>query len=208
MQQPPYGGGSGSDLRSDSQPFGTSTSTSQTSNQGQQTQSQGSGTSGQSAAGGATSELRSDAKQLGSTAADRLHSEVDARKDTAVSQAQSVSSAMQRTAGDLGDDAPAWLKSTIQQGADQMQRFASAIEQKDSRELLNDVQSFARERPGTFLAACAAAGFAAARILKAGGQQQSGASSQTGAQSYSGNQSAFPASDEPAFRANSPGEFV
>jgi ElaB/YqjD/DUF883 family membrane-anchored ribosome-binding protein len=201
MQQPPYGGGGGeSDLRPDSQPLGTTTIyTTQ-----EQPQSQG---SGQSGAGAAASGLGSDVKQLGSTAADRLHSEVDARKDTAVSQANSVSSAIQRTAGDLGDDAPAWLKSTLQQGAEQMQRFASSLEQKDSRQLLNDVQSFARERPGTFLAACAAAGFAAARILKAGGAQ-SGASSQSGAQYPTSDQPAFGTSDEPAFGANSPGELV
>ena len=205
MQQPPYGGGGGSDSRSDLQPFGTTTTNPATSSPGQQSQAQGSGTGRQS--GDAASELRSDAKQLGSTAADRLHSEVDARKDTAVNQANSVSSAMQRTAGDLGDDAPAWLKSTIQQGADQIQRFASTLEQKDSREILNDVQSFARERPGTFLAACAAAGFAAARILKAGGEQ-SGAAGQSAARFPEEGQPAFRTSEEPAFRANSPGEFV
>lgn len=123
--------------------------------------------------GGAASELKSDAKQIGSKAADRLHSEVDARKETAVTQAQSVSSAVRQAADGLDEGAPQWLRSAFQQGADQLQRFADSIEQKDSRQLLNDVQSFARERPALFLGAAAAAGFAAARILKAGGEQQS-----------------------------------
>lgn len=118
-------------------------------------------------------ELRSDAQQLGSTAANRIHSEVDSRKSDAAEQAKSVSTAIQRAAGELDDGAPAWLKSAFKQGADQIQRFAETLEQKDSRQILNEVQSFARERPGTFLAACAAAGFAASRILKAGGQQAS-----------------------------------
>src|SRR5918993_5883199 len=91
---------------------------------------------------GATStELRSDAKQLGTTAANRLHSEVDARKGAAVSQAQSVSSAIEKTAGEL-DDAPAWLKSALEKGAQQIQRFAETIEQKDSRQLMEQAQTF------------------------------------------------------------------
>lgn len=120
----------------------------------------------------AASEIKSDARDLGSTAANRLHSEVDARKGDAVSQAQSVSSAIRQTADGLDEGAPQWLRSAFQQGADQLQRFAESIEQKDSRQLMNDVQSFARERPALFLGAAAAAGFAAARIFKAGSEQQ------------------------------------
>jgi ElaB/YqjD/DUF883 family membrane-anchored ribosome-binding protein len=128
--------------------------------------------------GAAASELRSDAQQIGSTAANRLHSEVDSRKSGAAEQAKSVSSAIQRAAGELDEGAPAWLKSAFQQGADQIQRFADTLEQKDSRQILSEVQSFARERPGTFLAACAAAGFAASRILKAGGEAAQSSQSQ------------------------------
>ena len=123
--------------------------------------------------GGATGELRSDAKELGSKAANRLFSEADNRKGAAVSQAQSVSSAIGKTADNLDDNAPDWLKSAFRQGADKIQQFADTIEQKDSREILDEVQSFARERPALFLGACAAAGFAAARVFKAGGEQQS-----------------------------------
>lgn len=121
---------------------------------------------------GAADELKSDAQDLGSAAANRLHSEVDTRKGEAVSQAQTVSSAIQRTADGLDESAPAWLKSAFQQGADKIQQFADSIDQKDSRQLMREAQSFARNNPGTFLAACAAAGFAAARIFKAGGDEQ------------------------------------
>lgn len=125
-----------------------------------------------SSAGATTEQIKSDAKEIGSKAADRLHSEVDARKDTAVTQAQSVSSAVRQAADGLDEGAPEWLRSAFQQGADQIQRFAQSLEQKDSRQLLNDVQTFARERPALFLGAAAAAGFAAARVLKAGAEQQ------------------------------------
>lgn len=120
----------------------------------------------------AAGDLRHDAQKLGSTAASRLHSEVDARKGAAVSQAQSVSSAITQTAEGLGEGSPEWLKSALRQGAQQIQRFADTIEQKDSRQMMSEVQNFARNSPGTFLAACGAIGFAAARVLKAGGEQQ------------------------------------
>ena len=122
--------------------------------------------------GGAAGELRSDAQQLTSKAANRIHSEVDARKGSAAEQAKSVSSAIQTAAGQLDESAPSWLKSAFQQGADQIHRFADTMEQKDSRQILNEVQNFARQRPALFLGACVAAGFAAARIFKAGGEEQ------------------------------------
>lgn len=118
---------------------------------------------------GMSNELVADAKQMGSSAIDRAHSEVDARKGAAATQAKSVSSAINRAAGELDDGAPAWLKSAFEKGAEQIQRLAETIEQKDSRQLVDEVNGFARRSPGTFLLGCAAAGFAAARVLKAGG---------------------------------------
>ena len=179
-----------------------------------QTTTQNSGqTIGQSGAksqdsGGTGNELRADAQKLGSKAADRIHSEVDSRKSEAVSQAQSFSSAIEKTAGEL-NDGPEWLKSALQKGAQSIQRFADSIEQKDSRQLMNDAQTFARENPGTFLAACAAAGFAAARIFKAGAEQGQSGSGQQGQWDQSvevGGPSG--ATEQPFARTNPPGEFV
>jgi len=117
---------------------------------------------------GIGSELLTDAKSVGSSAVNRLHSEVDTRKADAATQVKSVSSAIEQAAGGLDANAPTWLKSALEQGAQQVQKFADTLEQKDSRQLVTQVSDFARGSPGTFLAACAAAGFAAARIFKAG----------------------------------------
>ena len=159
-------------------------------------------------AGGAASELRSDAQQLGSTAADRVHSELDARKGTAAEQAKSVSSAIQRAAGELDQGAPTWLRSTFQQGAEQIQRFADALEQKDSRELVREVETFARNRPAPFLLACAAAGFAAARIFKAGGEQSSGSTSYAPDVDTIREPQFQSTRGDPTYVASSPGEVV
>lgn len=119
-------------------------------------------------AGGTRNQLKSDAKQLSTTASNRLHTELDARKGTAATQARSVSSAIGQAAEGLDDGAPQWLHSAFQQGAQKAQMFAESLEQKDSRQILGDIQDMARNNPGTFIAACAALGFAAARIFRAG----------------------------------------
>jgi hypothetical protein len=159
---------------------------------------------------GMSSELRSDAEQLGTSASNRVHSELDARKGSAAEQAKSVSSAINRAADELDEGVPQWLKSAFQQGAQQVQRFADTLEQKDSRQIMSDIQTMARNNPGTFLASCAALGFAAARIFKAGAPE--------GAQGQS-QQTQFPPVqvEEPMFRptvgdvapsANRTGEFA
>lgn len=113
-------------------------------------------------------QLMSSAKGAGTEAVDRLHSEVDNRKGTAVTQVQSIKSAIDRTAEGLGDDTPEWLRSALTQGAQQVQKFAETLEGKDSRQLVSDITDFARRSPVAFLAGCAVVGFAAARILSVG----------------------------------------
>jgi hypothetical protein len=117
-------------------------------------------------------ELRSDAATVTDSAKDRLASEVDVRKGTAADQAKAVSSALDKAAGELSNS-PDWLQSAFRQGAQSIQRFADTIDRKDARQLTREVQQFARQNPGTFLGACALAGFAAARVLKAGAEEPS-----------------------------------
>lgn len=113
-------------------------------------------------------ELLGDARKVGDSLKDRLYSAVDARKGEGTNQAKTLSSALDNTANELGPDTPAWIKSALQQGADRLQRFAATIEQTDSRELTRTVRQLATDHPATFLAGCALAGFAAARLFKAG----------------------------------------
>lgn len=113
-------------------------------------------------------ELREDAQALTQAASDQLHDELDSRKEPLVGQAKSVSSALDKAASELvGGQAPVWLKSALEQGAQQIKQLAETIEGKDSRELVSGVRRLARDNPATFLAACAAAGFAISRIFRA-----------------------------------------
>ena len=117
---------------------------------------------------GVGNELLSDAKNVGNSAVNRMRSEIDNRKGDAVNQVKSVSTAIKQVSDGLDQNAPSWLKSAVEQGAQQVQQFADTLEHTDSRELMSQVSSFARSSPGIFLAACAAVGFAGARVFKAG----------------------------------------
>ena len=138
---------------------------------------QGPGPGSAQSPGGSSSEtasqLKSDAKQLGNTASNRLHSELDARKGTAATQVRSLSNAIGQAGEGLDEGAPQWLRSAFQQGAQKAQMFADSLEQKDSRAIMRDIQDLARNNPGAFIAGCAALGFAAARIFKAGAADDS-----------------------------------
>lgn len=116
-------------------------------------------------------ELRDDADRLTGAAADRLHAEADSRKGQVADQARAVSSALGNAADGLNADTPAWVRSALAQGAKSIEQLASAVEGKSSRQLVGDVQQFARDRPGSFLAGCALLGFAASRVFRAGGTQ-------------------------------------
>lgn len=132
--------------------------------------------------GGILKEVQADAQRLSSTAGDRLHSELDARKGTAAGQVKSVSKAIGQTAEQLDEGAPQWLRSAFQQGAQQAQRFADSLENQNSRQILKDIQDIARDNPVAFIAGCAALGFAAARIFKAGAPDASSPSQSRPAQ--------------------------
>lgn len=122
-------------------------------------------------AGGPGNELKQDAASLSNVAGERLRSEAQSHKGNIATQARSVANALEKAAGELGgQETPDWLRSSFRQGAQTLQRLADSVENKDLRELLDEVNALARAHPhpGAFLGACALAGFAVARVLKAG----------------------------------------
>jgi len=115
-------------------------------------------------------ELSHDASQLKSTATERVQQEADTRKGQAAQIAGSASSALGKAAEQLKQDgnAPDWLGSAMRQAAGSIDRLASEIDGRSVNQLGQQLTGFARSNPGAFLAASAAAGFAAARLLRAG----------------------------------------
>ncbi|WP_375803592.1 hypothetical protein [Streptomyces sp. A012304] len=68
--------------------------------------------------------------------------------------------------GDADGDSPA--KSLVRTAADRGHRAADYLERQGAEGLVQDVQHFARRRPGAFLGGAVLAGFAVGRLAKAG----------------------------------------
>jgi len=92
-------------------------------------------------------------------------------KDQVVTQqqkaGQSLSSLAQEIRG-LADGtsqgAPGPARDLLQQGAGMVENFASMLQNREPAQLLDDVRSFARRKPGMFLLGAAAAGVLAGRL--------------------------------------------
>lgn len=130
--------------------------------------------SGQSTSGAGGShtreELKADADRLKDTARHRASEKAEQGKSRATSTARSASDALEKAAGELDrdDDAPGWLSSAFRETAKGIDRFAGKVDGRSPEQMGREVTAFAREHPATFLAASAAAGFAAARFMRAG----------------------------------------
>lgn len=129
-------------------------------------------------------EVSGDAARLAQTAKDRIDQAADSQKQAAVGVAKSATSAIDRAANALREDdgAPEWLSKAFETTARQIENLATSIEGKNFDEIRRNVSQFARQNPMAFLAASAAAGFAAARFLRAGSEYKSHQPSMTGQQ--------------------------
>ena len=134
------------------------------------------------------SELKQDASDLKDTAAAKASEKTNEALRNAASAAHSTSSAL-REAGDKlenDSDTPGWLGGAFKQAADSIAKFADTVGDKEPREMMDDVNRFARDNPVAFLVGSAMVGFAAARVMKVG-SEQSDASHDTNREGNSGN---------------------
>jgi 2-hydroxy-3-keto-5-methylthiopentenyl-1-phosphate phosphatase len=115
-------------------------------------------------------ELKHDAKRLKGTIGERAKHEATTRIDQATQAMGSASTALEAAAEKLvsNPETPDWMASAIQQAARKMDDLAAQINERNLDDIGTEVTQFARQNPGTFLAVSAAAGFAAARVLRAG----------------------------------------
>ena len=68
----------------------------------------------------------------------------------------------------------------VRRAGDQVRQVADRFDQRGVDGLVNDVQDFARRRPGTFLLGCAAAGFVTGRLIRGGAAGSGGANGNEG----------------------------
>jgi hypothetical protein len=141
-----------------------------------------------------TRELKSDVQEVKDTAVRQGEAKAEQMKEGVGRTATSAASAIDKAAAELRDDkdAPDWLASGFSSVAKQIEDLAGRLQNKSPRELAGETRRFARNNPTSFLAASAAAGFLAARFLRAGAEYDddydvgtSGSSDRSSSGSYS-----------------------
>jgi hypothetical protein len=133
------------------------------------------GGSGAGTGDGLRAELKDDAGRLTQTVKEQAGAKIDVGKEQATKTARSASSALNVAANELRNDqnAPDWLATALSSLAQQIEQYAGRIDASSPQAMTEEAKRFARQNPAAFLAASAAAGFAAARLLRAGAEYQS-----------------------------------
>nr|WP_240721537.1 hypothetical protein [Pseudarthrobacter sp. NamE5] len=109
-------------------------------------------------------EAKSSAKDLLSQAKSGLSSQAGTQQQKAAEGIRTISSQLQTMAE--APEQQGMASDLIRQAAQRSESVASWIENKEPGDLLNEVQRFARNRPGTFLLLAAGAGLLAGRLTR------------------------------------------
>jgi hypothetical protein len=94
----------------------------------------------------------------------------------------SIAAATERAAGEF-DTAMPQAAQYIRQASEQIQSVADVVRERDMRELVGEVENFARRQPTLFFGGAMILGFAALRFLKSSAPRQ-GSSNDTAANGF------------------------
>jgi hypothetical protein len=133
-------------------------------------------------AGQVASTAKEQAGQLVEQTRTQLTQQVTSQRDTAVGALRSMSDEFQNMAEQCGQGGPA--TQLVRQGAGITGEVASFLEEREPGQLLDEVRSLARRRPGTFLLGAAVAGMLAGRLTR--GAISANRSDDDGGSSYPG----------------------
>ncbi|WP_410791069.1 hypothetical protein [Kribbella sp. C-35] len=111
-----------------------------------------------------TSDVRAETRRLASQTRQELAGQARQQKDRATTGLRSVSDELRGMAEHGQSGLGAQL---ARQGADFTDQAADFLQQHEPADLLDEVRSYARRRPGTFLLVAAAAGVVAGRLTRA-----------------------------------------
>ena len=130
-------------------------------------------------------EARTQVTSLTSQARDQVSEQATAQTRRMAEQARSFGEQLQALA--RGDATEGMATDLIRDIGERVQRLSEQLESKRPQELLDDVRTYARNKPGTFLCGALAAGFVGGRLMKAA----SSAGSQSGSRPYSSGGSVY-----------------
>ncbi len=120
------------------------------------------------------------AKDKASDAGDKVNDALEGQKAAGAERVKGISAAIRRAADELEHEMPP-AATYIRRAADEIDAMTDAVQRRDVRQLLGDVQSFAKRQPAAFLGATVLGGFAIMRLLKAPTAVHEASSSSTSA---------------------------
>src|SRR4051812_32031184 len=119
-----------------------------------------------------TRAAKNNASQIGDAALDlanhakgKVEAAVTQQKSVGADYIDSIAQAAQRAANEFETDLPQAAR-YIRQASVHMQEIAGTVRERDVRELVGEVQAFARRQPTLFFGGAMVMGFAAIRFLK------------------------------------------
>jgi rubrerythrin len=125
------------------------------------------------------SQLGDAALDMANTAKDRVEAAVTERKSIGADYIGSIAQATGRAAHEFEAELPQ-AAHYIRQASEQIQGVADTVRQRDVRELVGEVQDFAKRQPTLFFGGAVVLGFAALRFFKSTSPKSSGNSAAQG----------------------------
>lgn len=117
------------------------------------------------AAKDSASQLGEAAVDMANSAKDKVEAAMSQRKSLGADYIGSIAQATERAAHEFEAELPQ-AAHYIRQASEQMQGVADTVRERDVRELVGEVQDFARRQPTLFFGGAVVLGFAALRFLK------------------------------------------
>lgn len=115
-------------------------------------------------------QARDQAADLAHQAQAEAKHKLDEQKANAAAQLQDIAKAIHQTGDQISQQNPT-LAHYTRRLADQMESASSYLSDQELKDILNDVQSFARQRPEVFIGGAFALGVVIARFLKSSNSQ-------------------------------------
>lgn len=116
------------------------------------------------------SQVKEQAAQLKDQVAEKATNTLDERKDQATGGLSNVSQVVRQTSEELRSRDQAMVAGYVDQAAEQLDRATRYLRSRDVRQIVGDVESFARREPTLFIGGAFALGLLAARFLKSSSQ--------------------------------------
>ena len=114
-------------------------------------------------------EAKQAVSQVADQAGEKIKNELDTKKGFAVDKATEMASKLRDTKDALKDVGP--LPDLADQAADQIERLAEYVQNRNLGDLVREVERFARREPAIFLGVSFAAGLLGGRFLKSSGRR-------------------------------------